>query len=129
MYTIGAAGVLNPISGSPFATGLGTFDVAVDATNKYVYAANRTDGNITGFSVGTDGALTALTGSPFASGNLITSLEAERSGKYLLAAAAGGSPDVTMYGFDASVAGKLNVLATAASGASPAASTLVAPVH
>lgn len=129
VYTIGGSGVLSPISNSPFATGLGTFDVAVDATGKYVYAANRQDGTISGFSIGTGGALTALSGSPFPSGKLVTSLVADRSGKYLLAAAAGGSPDLTMYSFDAAVAGKLNVAATSASGTDPAASTLIMLAH
>lgn len=128
-YTIGAAGLLIPISGSPFATGQGTFDVAVDGSGKYVYAANRKDGTISGFSIGSGGVLTALNGSPFASGALVTSLVADRSGKYLLAAAAGGSPDLTMYTFDASVGGKLDVATTAVSGTDPAGSTLVSSTH
>jgi len=129
VYTIGAAGLLTSISGSPFATGQGTFDVAVDNAGKYVYAANRQDGTISGFSIGTGGTLTALSGSPYASGSLPTSLVAERSGSYLLAVAAGGSPDVTLYSFDATVGGKLNTAAKVASGASPAGSTLVATTH
>ena len=129
VYTIGAAGLLSSISGSPFATGQGTFDVAADNAGKFVYAANRTDGTITGFSVGTGGALTVLSGSPFATGTLPTSLVPERSGTYLLAAAAGGAPDLTMYGYDASTAGKLNTVVKAASGADPAGSTLVAVTH
>ncbi len=129
-YTIAATtGALNPVSGSPFATGQGTFDVALDASDKYVYAANRSDGTTSAFSIGTGNALTALSGSPFASGTLVTSLVRDRSGKYLLAAAAGGSPDLTMYSFDATVAGKLNVAATAASGTDPAGSTLVMLAH
>ena len=129
VYTIGAAGALNPISGSPFATGQGTFDVAVDSTGKYVYAPNRGDKTITGFSLGTGGALTALSGSPFATGTLPSSLVADRSGKYLLAAAAGGSPDVTLYSFDATVPGRLDSVATAKSGTDPAGSVLIALTH
>jgi len=129
VYTIGAAGLLQPVSGSPFPTGLGTFDVAVDGTGKYVYAANRSDGTISGFSIGSGGRLTALSGSPYASGSLVTSLVADRSGSYLLAAAAGGSPDLTLYGFDAAVPGRLRSLTTAASGADPAGSTQLALAH
>lgn len=129
VYAIGAAGVLQPSTGSPFATGQGTFDVAVDATNRFVYTANRTDGTISGFAILAGGTLTPLSGSPFQSGKLVTSLVADRSGKYLLAAAAGGSPDLTLYGFDANVAGKLTAAATAASGTDPAGSTLVALTH
>ncbi len=129
VYTIGAQGALSSISGSPFPTRQGTFDVAVDSTGKFVYAANRADGNVSAFSIGTGGALTALTGAPYASGTLVTSLVADRSGKYLLAASGGGAPDVTLYSFDATVAGKLNVAATAASGTDPAGSTLIALTH
>lgn len=129
VYAIGAAGLLSPVSGSPFATGQGTFDVAVDASGKYVYAANRADGTISAFSIGVGNALTALSGSPFASGKIVSSLVADRSGKYLLAAAAGGSPDLTLYSFDATAGGKLNVAATTANGTSAAGSTLVMPTH
>ncbi len=129
VYTIGASGLLSPISGSPFPTGQGTFDVAIDGTGKYVYAANRKDGTVSGFSIGSNGVLTALAGSPFASGSLVTSLVADRSGKYLLAAAAGGTPDLTMYSFDAAVPGKLNAAATTKSGVDPAGSNLVAQTH
>ncbi len=129
VYTIGAAGQLVQIPGSPFASGLGTFDVTLDSTGKYVYAANRTDGTISGYSVGTGGSLAALNGSPYISGKVVSSLIADRSGKYLIAAAAGGSPDVTLYGFDPTIPGKLNILMTAVSGSDPAGSTLVAPVH
>ncbi len=129
VYTIGAAGFLSSISGSPFAAGQGTFDVVLDSTSKYVYAANRADGSISGYSIGAGGALTSLSGSPYASGTLVTSLVADRTGKYLLAAATGGSPDLTMYSFDATVPGKLDIAATAASGTDPAGSTLVALVH
>lgn len=128
-YTIGSAGLLTSIAGSPFATGQGTFDVAVDGTGKYVYAANRTDGTVSGFSIGTSGALTALSGSPYASGTLPTSLVFDRSGSFLLAAAAGGGPDLTMYSLDATVGGKLNTAVKVASGTDPAGSTLVAITH
>ena len=129
VYAIGAGGALTGVSGSPFAAGLGTFDVTLDGTGTYVYAANRTDGTVSGYLIGTGGALTPLSGSPYASGATVTSLVADRSGKYLLAAAAAGSPDLTMYGLDAAVPGKLDVLATGTSGSDPAGATLVATTH
>ncbi len=129
VYTVGAAGALSSVAGSPFAAGQGTFDVTIDTTGNYLYAANRTDGTISGYAIGVGGTLSALNGSPYASGKLVSSLVAERSGKYLVAAAPGGSPDLTMYGFDATTLGKLNVVTTAASGAAPSGASLVAPVH
>ena len=129
VYTIGTAGALSSVAGSPFAAGAGTFDLTIDTTGDYLYAANRTDGTISGYAIGATGTLSALNGSPYASGKLVNSVIAERSGKYVLAAAAGGSPDVTMYGFDATALGKLNVATTTASGTAPAGATLIAPVH
>jgi 6-phosphogluconolactonase (cycloisomerase 2 family) len=116
VYTIGTAGKLTSITGSPFAAGAGTTSVVLDSTGKYVYAANRTDGTISGFTIGTGGALTALTGSPYTSGIQVVSLSLDQSGKYLLAAAFGGSPDLSLYGFDAATAGKLNLLTSTATG-------------
>ncbi len=51
VYSIGAAGALTPVTGSPFAAGNGTFSVQLDSTGTYVYAANRTDGTISGYTI------------------------------------------------------------------------------
>jgi 6-phosphogluconolactonase len=77
----------------------------------------------------TNGVPTALSGSPYASGALVQSLALDRSGKYLLAAASGGTPDLTMYSFDATVGGKLDKVATAATGTDPAGALLVTATH
>jgi 6-phosphogluconolactonase len=129
VYSIGTGGHLVPVSGSPFATGNGASDVAIDNTGKYVYAANRTDGTVSGFSIGTGGKLTALSGSPYASGTQVGSLTTERSGKYLLAAAAGGSADLTMYIFDATTAGALNKVTSTTTGVDPTGALQVVTTH
>jgi 6-phosphogluconolactonase len=116
VYSIGAAGALTSVAGSPFAAGTGPISVVLDSTGKFVYVANRTDGNISGFAIGTGAALTAITGSPFASGTQVMSLGIDQSGKYLLAASFGGSPDLSMYSFDAATAGKLNLATSTATG-------------
>ena len=102
-----AAGALNEIAVSPFASGGQAYSVVLDNTGKYAYAANRTNGTIYGYSIGTGAVLTALGGSPYTSGKLVTSLGMDSSGKYLLAAAFGGSPDLSMYSFDTTTPGKL----------------------
>ena len=89
-------GVLGAVAGSPFAAGTGTFDIQLDSTGTYVYAANRGDGTISGFTIvpgTTAGALklTPLSGSPYVSGIGVQSLGFDSTGKYLLAAAVGGS--------------------------------------
>jgi 6-phosphogluconolactonase (cycloisomerase 2 family) len=129
VYAIGADGALNSISGSPFSTGSQPSSIVLDSTGKYVYVANRGDGTISGFSIGTGSALTALTGSPYASGTGVTSLGVDKSGKYLLAGANGGSPDLSMYSYDATTLGKLNLATSTGSGTDPAGVIAVALTH
>ena len=51
VYSIGSGASLTPVTGSPFAAGSGTFSVALDSTGTYVYAANRTDNTISGYTI------------------------------------------------------------------------------
>ena len=129
VYTIGAGGSLASVPGSPFAAGAQPMSVLLDQTGAYVYVANGTGNSITGYGIGTTGALTALAGSPYPSGASVRSLARDRSGSYLLAAASAGSPDLTMYRFDKTTVGKLDSVATAASGSDPAGAILVATTH
>ena len=112
VYTIGTNGALTAVAGSPYATGAGATAIALEGTGKYVYVANRSDSTISGFLIGSGGVLSALTGSPFASGTQVSSLGFDTTGTYLLAASIGGSPDLALYGLDATVPGKLDSLAT-----------------
>jgi 6-phosphogluconolactonase len=134
VFSIGAGGALTPVSGTPFAAGSGTFSVALDPTGTYVYAANRTDGTISGYTI-VPGAtisalsLTPLNGSPFASGAGVQSIGVDSSGKYLLAAAVNGVPDLTMYSFDATVPGKLDQATSVATDVDPAGAAVIALTH
>jgi len=127
-YTIGANGALTSVAGSPFAAGAQPLSVALDSTGKYAYVANGSDGTISGYSVA-NGVATALSGSPYASGASVLSLTLDKSGSYLLAAAFGGSADLTEYSFDATVAGKLDQVATSATGTDPAGALVVVAAH
>jgi 6-phosphogluconolactonase len=129
VFNIGAAGKLTSVNGSPFAAGNGTASVVLDSTGTHVYAANSTDGTISGYTIGTGAALTAITGSPFASGKLVNSLGIDKSGKYLLAASRGGSPDLSMYSFDAVTTGKLNLATSTATGTGITGAIAVALTH
>jgi 6-phosphogluconolactonase len=69
VYSIGQlepfqAGVLTPVSGSPFGGGNPNF-VAVDYTGTFVYAANRSSNDISAYKIGTSSTLTPIPGSPF----------------------------------------------------------------
>ena len=124
-----ATGRLVSVAGSPFAAGNGTSSIVLDSTGKYVYAANSTNGTISGYTIGTGASLTALTGSPYASGKLVNSLGIDQSGKYLLAAARGGTPDLSMYSFDAVTLGKLNLATSTATGTGTTGANSVALTH
>ncbi len=128
VYTIGSGGVLTSVAGSPFAAGAQPLSVVLGSTGKYVYVANGNDGTISGYSV-VSGVATALSGSPYASGVSVRALAIDKSGKYLLAAASGGSPDLTIYSFDATVAGKLNSVTIATTGIDPAGAIAIAATH
>lgn len=134
VYSIGSGGALAPVTGTPFAAGSGTVSVALDNTGTYVYAANRTDGTVSGYTI-VPGATTAalsltpLNGSPYGSGTGVQALGLDSTGKYLLAAANGGSPDLTMYSFDIAVPGKLNPATSVATGVNPAGAVAVALTH
>ena len=129
VYSIGTNGVLNSVTGSPFAAGAQPFSVVLDNSGKYVYVANGSDANISGYLIGTGSVLTALAGSPYASGNQVEALGTDNSGKYLLAAAFGGSPDLTMYSFDVASPGALDSVTSAATGTDPANAIAIALTH
>ena len=128
VYTIGVNGLLTSVSGSPFATGQAPNSVALDGTGGFVYVANRADSTISGYAIGTTGTLTAIAGSPFASGSQVNTIGTDSTGKYLLAAAVGGSPDLTMYSENATT-GALASVATTATGTDPAGATLLTLTH
>lgn len=134
VYSIGSGGALSPVKGSPFAAGNGTYSVVLDSTGTYLYASNRTDSSISGYTIvpataTTSVSLTPLSGSPYASGGAVQSIGIDSSGKFLLAAAPGGNPDLTMYSFDTTIAGKLDPLTTTATDNDPAGASKLALTH
>jgi len=129
VYSIGLGGALSEVSGSPFAAGNQPFSVVLNKAGTDVYVANQLDSNISGFSVGSTGTLTALSGSPYNSGSAVTALAVDNSGDYLLAAARNGAPDLTLYSFDATTAGKLDFSASTATGTDPTEPVALAATH
>ena len=127
-----AGSVLTAVSGSPFSASkqpASERSVVLNKTSTAVYIANTNDGAISGFSIGTGAALTAISGSPYSAGASVASLAIDNSGNYLLAAAQGGAPDLTLYSFDATTSGKLNLGASTATGADPTQAVAVAATH
>lgn len=129
IYQIGAAGALTAVTGSPFVAGTAPYSVALSTTGTDLYVGGRSDGTISGFSVASGGGLTALGGSPYANGSVVTELGRDSTGKYLVAASFSGAPDLTMYRYDATVAGKLDSVSTSAAGTDPAGTAALAMTH
>ncbi len=134
VYNVGSVGQLTAVTGSPFAAGSGTFSVALDSTGTYVYAANRTDGTVSGYTIVPSTtalglSLTPLTGSPYLSGAGAQAIAIDATNKYLLSVAVGGAPDMTMYSFDISVPGKLDPATSVATGVNPAGAVALALTH
>lgn len=120
VFTIGST--FTEISGSPFKAGSQPRSLVFDGTGNYLYAANGSDATISGYSVLASGALTALTGSPFSSvGAGPDALTLDQSKKFLLSANLGGTPDLQLFSFDATTAGKIDPGATATNIASASA--------
>ena len=57
-------GQLTPVSGSPFGGG-NPSSVAVDYSGTFLYAANRSSNDISGYKLGSSSTLTPISGSPF----------------------------------------------------------------
>ncbi|HET9100409.1 MAG TPA: beta-propeller fold lactonase family protein [Acidobacteriaceae bacterium] len=127
-FTIGTGGVPKEISGSPFASQLGPQSIVVDPTNTFVYVANKTANVITGYTLGTGGTLTPLSSSPFSTGSQPIAMALDSTGKYLFVVNSGGSPDMQVFSFDATTAGKLDSVTSVATGADPAGAVALSVV-
>ncbi len=119
VLTIGTGGSLKEVTGSPFASQLGPQSIVVDPSNAYVYVANRTANVITGYTLGTGGALPPLSSSPFSTGSQPTEMSLDSTGKYVFVVNSGGSPDLQVFSFDATTAGKLDSVTSVATGTDP----------
>lgn len=126
-YVVNQNGTLVP-SQALAGSGNAPYALTFDSTGTYLYAANRGDGTISGYTAA-KGTLTALGSSPYASGSLVGALVADKSGKYLVAASFGGSSDVTLYSQDALTPGKLDAVAVSAAGAGTSGSVALAGTH
>jgi 6-phosphogluconolactonase (cycloisomerase 2 family) len=92
--------------------------LAFDGTGDYLYVANSSDNTISGYSVLASGSLTPLSGSPYSSvGAQPNALALDQTKKFLIEANLGQNPDVQVFSFDATTAGKLDPGATATNAA------------
>jgi 6-phosphogluconolactonase len=121
VFTI-AASKFTELSGSPFKAGGQPRSMTFDGTGDYLYVANASDSTISGYSVLASGTLTALTGSPFSSvGSQPYTLALDQSKKFLFSTNLLGGPDLQLFSFDSTTAGKLDPGATATNASQAAA--------
>lgn len=102
--------------------------LVLDSSGDYLYSANRAASTVSSFSLAA-GALTVLPSSPIPSGSEVTALARDNSDKYVIAAAAGGSADLTLYEIDVLTPGKLDAIATTTNGSGTAGSVALAATH
>jgi 6-phosphogluconolactonase len=130
-YTIGfngANGTLTTLASS--ATAFLPAAVVLNSAGTDIYVANQASDSISGFSTTVSGStLPALGSSPYMYGYAPTGLAVDRSGDYLLAISNSGGPDLTMYSYDASTAGKLDEAASTATGSDPTGAVAIAATH
>jgi len=99
-------GSLSSLPGSPFtaggaAPGKGLFGISIDASGKFLYVANQTEGKLYGFVIGPNGALTSVPGSPFSSGTTpVAALAVSLSSMNFLYATDTAASTITSYRID-----------------------------
>src|ERR1035441_8083762 len=115
-FSVGAGGVLTPLSGSPFAAGVKPSAIASDATSTYVYVTDFSSANVRGYAVN-NGNLTPQIGSPFPAGNQPTAIVVDPSYPYAYVAN-GLDGSVSAYSISS---GALTRIGTYAAGIQPVA--------
>lgn len=95
-----ANGLLNPVSGSPFAAGTNPVSLAITPGGEFLYAANKGSNQLTGYKVGSGtGVLTPTATATFSTGLNPVWVAIPPEGKFVYVANSGGS-SVTAYGIN-----------------------------
>jgi 6-phosphogluconolactonase (cycloisomerase 2 family) len=95
-----ANGLLNPVSGSPFPAGTDPVSLAVTPGGEFLYAADKTSNQLSGYKVGSGtGVLTPTTTATFSTGLSPAWVAIPPEGKYVYVANSGGS-SITAYGIN-----------------------------
>jgi 6-phosphogluconolactonase (cycloisomerase 2 family) len=129
-YTIGwngTNGTLTTVASS--ATAFLPTAVVLNSAGTDIYVANQASNSISAFNTTASGGTLPLLYTTSGLGYVPTGLAVDRSGDYLLAIANGGGPDLTMYSYDATTVGKLDVAASTATGSDPTAAVAIAATH
>lgn len=93
-----SAGTLTAMPASPFLAGKGTIGIAVDPGEHFIYVANSSDNDVTGFTIGANGSLTPIAGTYSAPGGTQPSaLAVDPSGKFLYVSTPGSTASVWVF--------------------------------
>lgn len=82
-FAIGSSGSLTPVTGSPFSAGSTPTGIAIDPTNRFVYATDSVQNQIIAYDILSTGVLSPLTNGPFATGTFPVSVVVDPRGLYL----------------------------------------------
>jgi 6-phosphogluconolactonase len=107
---------------SAFGAGNDPVAITTDSAGRFVYTANQTSSNVSGFAILSGGSLTALSGSPYGVGtnSAPIAVRLDPSEKFLYTANFNGNPGISIFTLDTGVQGKLNSSGSATAGTNPA---------
>jgi len=128
------AGTPSEIAGSPYASGgLTPVSILPVTSGSYVYVANAmvsnsTTGSISGFGVNAAGTAYSLRllGTMASTGITPNGLAEDSNGAVALLVNTGGGPDLDIYSFDSTTAGKLDLVLSASTGTDPVGALAIA---
>lgn len=82
-FSISSTGVLTPVPGSPFSAGTTPTGIAIDPTNRFVYATDSVQNQLLTFNVETNGSLLPLPEGPVTTGSFPVNVTVDPRGKYV----------------------------------------------
>ena len=85
-FTVGSAGALSPVAGSPFASGSTPVAIASTPNSGYIYATDLTLNALLAFKVSSTGALTEIDNGSIATGGAPDALTVDAAGQNLYVA-------------------------------------------
>lgn len=90
-FTVSSTGALTPAPGSPFAAGTTPTGIAIDPTNRFVYATDSVQNQLIAYTIESGGALQPLVNGPFAVGTFPVGVTIDPRGQYMYVANYNGS--------------------------------------
>ncbi len=82
-YTVGSGGTLAPVAGSPWLAGVKPVSIAIDPTNRLMYATDYASNQLIGYLVQGGGRLSFMVNGPFPTGSEPTSVVVDPRGLYI----------------------------------------------